>query len=522
IMLEGIPDKTLGWGVLEWCTVNLVNPDGENMGDPWIFSPEQARFVLWFYAVDSRGKFVYRRALLMRSKGWGKSPFLAAICCAELLGPVRFSHWVEDDGRTEPVGKPVAKPLIQLVAVSEAQTENTMSLAREMLSLGAASDKYYLDIGRSRILSQHGKIEPVTANARTREGQRPSFVCLDETHLWVASNHGIELANTVRRNLGKVAGRSIETSNAFHPGEGSVAESSYQYHLDIEAGKKRNPGFLFDSREAPPETPYDACPERRAGLIKAYGDSCHENGGWIDLDRIEQEIDDPATTESDGRRFYFNQIIRGYSQWLDPNKWNKLSVANAISKHEPIALGFDGSIRNDSTAIVACRMSDGFLWPVQVWEKPAGVKDWEVPFLEVDAVMRKTLKEYDVRWVYADPAYWQDIVGRWSVDNEDKIYEFWTHRKAAMAKAVERFETAVNTGQLSWSSLPEHEVLSRHVLNAHFVDTPSGKLIGKESRDSERKIDTAMAAILALEARGAAIADGRLEDNEPDNTIYSF
>jgi len=50
--IDGIPDMTLGWGVLEWCTNHLGHPDGEHMGDPWIFSPEQARFVLWFYAVD--------------------------------------------------------------------------------------------------------------------------------------------------------------------------------------------------------------------------------------------------------------------------------------------------------------------------------------------------------------------------------------------------------------------------------------------------------------------------------------
>jgi len=167
-------------------------------------------------------------------------------------------------------------------------------------------------------------------------------------------------------------------------------------------------------------------------------------------------------------------------------------------------------------------MSDGFVWPIQVWEKPDGMKDWEVPFLQVDEVMRRTIEEYDVRCIYADPAYWQDIVGRWSVDNEELVYEFWTHRKAAMAKAVERFETAVNTGQLTWSALPEHSVLSSHVLNAHFEDTPSGKLIRKEFRDSDRKIDAAMAAVLAFEARGVAISEGRMEDSGPDNYIYSF
>lgn len=519
--LAGIPDKTLGWGVLEWCSQNLANPDGEFMGDPWMFSPEQARFVLWWYAVDENGRFCSRRGLLMRPKGWGKSPFLAAICSAELLGPVRFSHFDKVSG--EPVGKPVPSPHIQLVAVSEAQTENTMSLIREMLQLGPASDNYYLDIGRSRILSRHGRIEPVTANAKTREGQRVTFACLDETHLWDQSNGGIKLAATIRRNLGKMGGRSIETSNAYQPGEGSVAESSHQYFLDIEAGLITNdPGFLYDTAEAPKDAPYRG-EGRRAGLICAYGDSCSENGGWIDLDRIEQEMDDPATTEPDGRRFYFNQVVKGFSQWLNVEFWEKLGANHYVSGSEKIALGFDGSIRNDSTALVACRLADGFIWPVAVWEKPDTDDDsWEVPFLDVDRVLRETMASYDVQFVYADPAYWQDIVGRWSLDHEDKVYEFWTHRRAAMAKAVERFETAVQTGQLSWSNLPEHEVLGRHVMNAHVDETSSGKLIRKEFPQSRRKIDTAMAAVLAFEARAAAISDGRLDGDASDNTIYSF
>jgi phage terminase large subunit-like protein len=449
----------------------------------------------------------------------GKSPFLAAICCTELLGPVRFAYWGKDG---QPVGKPVPSPLIQLVAVSEAQTENTMGLIREMLLLGSASSKYFVDVGQTRILSRHGRIEPVTANAKSREGQRVSFAVFDETHLWDNSNGGIRLANTVRRNLGKMKGRSIETSNAYAPGEGSVAESSHQYYINITAGLiTGQPGFLFDTAEAPAGTPYKG-EGRRAGLIQAYGDSCSENGGWIDLDRIEQEMDDPATTEPDGRRFYFNQVVQGYSQWINPDRWNELKSDEYIPKGERIALGFDGSIRNDSTALVACRLSDGFIWPIRVWEKPDDVEDWEVPFLEVDSVVRETLTNYRVSWVYADPAYWQDIVGRWALDYPDIVYEFWTHRRGAMARAIERFESAVNLGNIRWSSSDEHEVLSRHVMNAHADDTPAGKLIRKEFPQSRRKIDAAMAAVLAFEARGAAITDGRLDVDDSESTLYSF
>lgn len=523
---EGLPERTLGWGILEWGSTYLAQPDGENMGDTWRYTPEQAKFILWFYSLDEFGKFIYRRALLERAKGWGKSPLLAAICATELLGPVVFDGW---DANGNPVGKPFSTPLIQLAAVSGAQTDNTMSLVIEMLGQGEASNEYYLDIGRTRILSAHGKIEPVTANAKSREGQRPTFAVLDETHLWIPSNHGDKLAATIRRNLGKVNGRSIETTNAFTPGEGSVAERSYLYYEMLKGNAQEfiDAGLLYDSRSAPPDTPYERCPERRQGLIIAYGDSAKENGGHVDLDRIEREMDDPATKESDGRRFYFNQIVQGYNQWLDPQEWGSRKDVRPILRSDRIALGFDGSVRNDSTALVACRLSDGFIWPIEVWEKPESApKDWEVPYMLVDAKVRETLKEFNVKWMYCDPAYWQDIVGRWALDFNDGdkeiVFEFWTNSKKKMAQAIERFETAVQTGQISWSGLPEHEVVNRHVMNAHAEETPYGNLIKKEFPQSNRKIDAAMAAVLAFEARADAIEDGRLDDDEVSNYIYSF
>lgn len=66
-----LPAKSLGWGVLDWCSTYLAQPDGATKGDTWQFTNEQARFLVHFYAVDDYGKFLYRRAILERVKGWG-------------------------------------------------------------------------------------------------------------------------------------------------------------------------------------------------------------------------------------------------------------------------------------------------------------------------------------------------------------------------------------------------------------------------------------------------------------------
>ena len=514
---NGLPKLTLGWQILDWGSVFLAQPDGADKGDTWSYTREQAKFILWYYALDEKGKFLYRRALLARPKGWGKSPLLAAIASTELLGPVQFDGF---DADGNPVGRPSYSPLIQLAAVSEAQTDNTMSLVIEMLAEGYAVDYYNLDIGKSRILVPGGKLEPVTAQAKSREGQRPTFAVLDETHLWIPSNGGDKLAATIRRNLGKINGRSVETTNAYLPGEESVAEDSQAYWESIMRGEVDNPGLMYDFRQAPANTPYERGEDRRKGLVQVYGDAAKENGGWVDLDRIEQEMDDPATKEADGRRFYFNQITQGSLQWIDPVKWQACFDPHVrpLDVRDPITLGFDGGLRDDSTALIACRIEDGAIFPIHVWEKPDGSKDWEVDFVSVDLFVRDTLENFNVIRMNCDPAYWQDIVGRWAMDFEGIVWEWWTNRKKAMAESNERFHTAVMLGQMKHNNDP---ILTRHVLNAHIEETPWGDLLRKDIRGGSRKIDAAVASVLAFEARGEAIEDGFLAKKKK-NTVYSF
>jgi hypothetical protein len=115
---------TLGWVVIEWIETYLVQPDGDDAGEPMRLTPEQINFLLWFYALDDKGRWRYKRAVLRRAKGWGKSPFLGAICLAELVGPVRFGGWNAITG--EAMGKPQAAAWVVIAGVSETQTANTL------------------------------------------------------------------------------------------------------------------------------------------------------------------------------------------------------------------------------------------------------------------------------------------------------------------------------------------------------------------------------------------------------------
>lgn len=64
-----LPEHTLGWQILDWIPRWITGPNG----GPFQPTKEQKRFILWWYAVDERGRFVYRDGVLQRVKGWGLS-----------------------------------------------------------------------------------------------------------------------------------------------------------------------------------------------------------------------------------------------------------------------------------------------------------------------------------------------------------------------------------------------------------------------------------------------------------------
>lgn len=218
--------KTLGWGVVSFVEGWLLQPDGDEAGEPYRLTAEQLNFVLWFYAVDKRGKFVYRRAVLRRAEGWGKSPFLGALCLAELCGPVRFSHWEATEGNLdprldyEPVGKPHPAPWIVIAGVSETQTENTMSAIRAMVEESDLVAELGLDIGKTRIFtSAGGKLMPITSssssskwsplNTRTTEGPSPGEAGL---HHLCQSSRALTLIRIAARTSFRSLSRTTTSS----------------------------------------------------------------------------------------------------------------------------------------------------------------------------------------------------------------------------------------------------------------------------------------------------------------------
>lgn len=487
-------DRTLGPLVVEWIEANLVHGPGDVQGNPVELDNEQVSFLLRAYEVDEHGRRVVRRAVYSRPKGRAKTELAAFVACAEALGPVRFNGWGRD-GRPE--GRPVKSPFVRLAATEEGQAGNTYEACRVMLADGPLAGTG-LDIGLSRtFIPGGGKILPVTASAASKEGGKETFAVFDETGLYVKPElHG--MYETIRRNLAKrktAEAWSLETTMMYALGEESVAEHSHRYALAVAEGAVNDPGFLFDHREARDDFDFHDPDELRAALAEVYG----EAAAWMDLERLLAEAYDMR--ENDFRRFFLNQAAASSGAWISPAVWAVCTTVHTVEHGARVVLGFDGSYNNDSTALVGCTVDDEqpHVFVVDCWEKPEGIagRGWTVPREEVKARVAETIGLYEVLELACDPPGWHREIDEWADLYPDVVTtEYATNRRAFMAAACSRFYTAVETEGLTHDGDPR---LARHLANAKIKETLDGAYVTKDGRNSPRKIDLVVAAVIALD-----------------------
>lgn len=485
------PDnRTLGWSVLEWSADYLQQPDGPAAGQPWHYTPEQVRIILRWYEIDERGRFLYRRGVLRRMKGWGKDPFLAALAATELCGPCRFGGW---DAEGRPVAVQHPAPWIQVAAVAKDQTRNTMTLFPGLFSADALTE-YKVDLGKEIIYARgNGRIEAVTSSPRALEGGRPSLVVLNESHHWIDSNDGLEMAQAINRNLGKSrdgAARAMEITNAHLPGEGSVAELTYEAVRSAE--DNRVPGLYYDALESPPIEDLADLKAVREGLLTARGDS-----NWVDVDRLIEEISDPVTPEWLSRRFYLNQVTAAdVERWIPPSTWAERAKPDyTIPNRAGVVLAFDGSFDGDCTVVVAVEIAaTPHVQVVKNWENRDHDPNWRVPIEDVEDEIRAAAKRWKVREITADAYRWARSLQ--ILENERLPISEFPQRPTRMIPATTRFHEAVINGTMTHDGNPD---LARHVENCRLKVTGQGGHIVKDAKTSPRKIDLAVAAVMGLE-----------------------
>ena len=542
-----LPEFSLGFELIVWVNENLQHPNG----DPFELTPEQKRLLVWWYAVDDRGRFLFRDGVVQRLKGWGKDPFAAVVSAIEFVGPCRVGHMTPDG----PSGVPNPAAWVQVAATSKDQTRNTMTLFPSLFTKQCVAE-HGIDIGKEIIYAYRGarRIEAVTSSPRALEGGRPTFTVANETQHWLAdSNEGHGMWAVIQRNAMKApdgSSRVLAITNAYDPSEFSVAQETREAWEKQQAGEFMESGIMYDSIEAPLDTPLrldrldgesDEAYEARtlahiAGVIeKVRGDSY-----WVDPETYAKFVIDPRVPPSEARRFAFNQITAAEDAWVDP-RWVEFAIRKdlPVSPADEWVLFFDGGKSDDSTALVLCRLSDGHVVTGGVWEKPPGGRGdgWVVDRFAVDLRVREVLSSYRVVAFWADPShakddegfgFWDAVIDGWHRDFGDR-FQAWpvqsgpnrhsvmfdmssSNAQKLFVQAAEHFvselEEQTKPNAPLTLTLDGHPKLVQHLRNARDYPTKWGHSLSKEMRDSVRKIDLAVCAVGARMLRRIVLNKG--------------
>jgi hypothetical protein len=504
---EGIPNLTLGYEVISWATKFLKQPNGPNAGQRFEFVLSQVRFLLWWYAVDEAGEWLFHHGVRRLAKGSGKSPFAALQSLAEFTANVRL----KDFDRRMPggcVGKPVDMPLVQIVATAESQTKNTMRMVRAFAAKNSRLVKeFHLDPGKTQYFKPpEGTLEQITSSFTAAEGAEATFVVGDETEHWKPSNGGPMLSATLSDNLAKSGSRMLTTCNAWVPGDGSVAEADWDAWVAQEEGRTRSESkILYDARVAAPDT--NMADEQ--SLIRALA-HVYDDCWWAKPKPIINRIWDPRSSPDDSKRKYLNWPTAATDAWVTKQEWALCSDATkVVADREEIALFFDGSKSNDATALQGCRIDDGHTFELGVWEKPLGPEgnNWHVPIAEVELALDQAFERYKVLAFFSDVREWESYVHTtWPTKYRDHII-MWAQKtgKAAspiawdMRSHVMEFTRAA---EACHAEIVERQfthcgsaATSRHVTNMRRRPNQWGVSVGKESPDSAKKIDSGVCVI---------------------------
>ncbi len=119
-----------------------------------------------------------------------------------------------------------------------------------------------------------------------------------------------------------------------------------------------------------------------------------------------------------------------------------------------------------------------------------------MPRAEVDARLDAAIKRWDVQSVGCDPAGWYGEVAEWAARYGERVIVTVPQTHERMAPAADAFRAAVMAGELTHDG---HLALSRAVANAHTRETRYGISIRKDHAASPRKIDAAIAAVIAFD-----------------------
>jgi phage terminase large subunit-like protein len=409
-----------------------------------------------------------RQGLVSIPAGNGKSTLAAALGIYGLLG----------DG--------VEGAQVLCVASDQRQARIIFNTARRMVELDR-------DLAARILIYADQLVEPRTdsvfmalpADPPSLQGWDPSMAIVDELHVVTDDTYEAMAARAGKRD------RSLLLAISTPPRHGQ--DDSVMRRLVDHGREGGDPSFFFAEFAAPAGCAVD---DESAWEVAnpALDDFLHRDALRATLP--------PKMRESAYRRYRLGQWGSGEQAWLPDGVWAACADPTyVVPDQAEVVLAFDGSFSRDTSVVVLATVERRpHVELVELWEAPDGARDWRVPVVAVEDAIRAACQRWRVLEVAADPYRWQRSLEILDGDGVP-VAEFFQNA-ARMGPATARFYQLVVDGELSHSGDGR---LARHVGNAILRQDSRGARLAKEHKDSPRRIDAAVAAVMAVH-RAAELA----------------
>jgi len=443
------------------------------------FRPWQKTLTYGVYARRPDGRYKHRRALIGLPRKNGKSAIVSGYALNALItgGQGAEVYGLASDKDQAKIVFNVTKRMVEM-------DEDLSQLI-----------KPYRDV--LEVPSTGSIFKALSSEAYTKEGLNPSFVVYDELH--AAPND--ELFNVMLNAFGNrvdplmvcitTAGVKFDQT-----GGDSICYRQYQLGEQICKGEITDPTFYFAWWGAPDDAD-PSSPDNWEGC----------NPGYNDIVSAEDFVAVYAThladgTVSDFKTKRMNMWVEAYKAWFPDGAWNGCKRQfEFVPPKKGVVLGFDGSRNQDTTALVACTVEpDPKVIVVGVWERPLDktmAVGWHVPRAEVKDAIREACRKWNVREVAADEYIWISELEELAEEGIPVVA--FPQTMMRMGPATQRFYELVTNKRLSHDGNP---TLARHIANAKLKTDARGSRLAKDAPNSPRKIDAAVAAVMAVDRAG--------------------
>lgn len=457
--------------VNEFCRVTKDSVGGR-AGELVVMRGWQRELLRHTYAVKANGHLRHRQALIGVARKNGKSALGAGMALDHLL-----------------FGSPGSE--VYSCAGDREQARIVFGTARRMVELEPMLGerlKLYRDAIEHTDVGSVYKV--LSAEAYSKEGLNPTLVLFDEVH--VQPNR--ELWDVMAQAMGArteplMVGITTAGVRFDSSGQDSLCYGMYQYGQRIVNGEIDDPSFFFAWWEP-----------REPGADHRSPESWREgNPGFGDIVSAEDFATMVLKTpEPEFRTKRCNQFVASGTAWLPAGAWDDCEPEEPIDIPDgaEVCLGFDGSFNNDSTALVVATCGEvPHIDVVECWEKPTeAAQDWAVPITAVEDAIRAACRRWQVREIVCDPFRWARTYQ--ILEDEGLPIVEYPQSPSRMTPATQRFYEAVMNDGVTQSGDPR---LARHIANAVLKQDSRGTRIIKEAKNSARKIDLAVASVMAFD-----------------------